>query len=94
VQQVRARRIAVMKFLCRVGEQFSATDLYRNAIAFRGHRFLCMAFRIQRNGGRASVYYCSCGEMSVRDESTGDFVGLTSDASVVRLASCRLTKLT
>jgi hypothetical protein len=94
VQQVSARHIAVMRFLCRIVEQFSATDLYRNAIAFRGHRFLRTAFTIQRYGGRASVYYCACGEMSVRDESTGDFVGFTSDASGCQIGPCRPTKLT
>jgi hypothetical protein len=94
VQQVSARRIAVMRFLCRVGEQFAATDLHRNAIAFSGHRFLCTIFKIERYKGRASVYYCNCGEMAVRDESSGDFVGLTSEASGCRIRPCRLSKLT
>lgn len=94
MQQVRARRIAVMRFLCRVGEQFSATDLHRNAIEFSGHRFLCTVFTIERYAGRSSVYYCGCGEMAVRDESTGDFASLTSDASGCQIRPCRLTKLT
>jgi hypothetical protein len=92
VQQVSAGRIAVMRFLCGVGEQFSVTDLYRNAIAFNGHRFHRTAFKIQRNGGRASVYYCRCGEMAVRDDSTGDFVSLTPDAPSRQVSVCRLTR--
>jgi hypothetical protein len=94
VQQVSARRIAVMRFLCGVGEQFSVTDLYRNAIAFSGHRFLRTAFKIRRNGGRAPVYYCRCGEMAVRDDSTGDFVGLTPDAPSRQIRVCCLPRLT
>jgi hypothetical protein len=81
-----------MSFLCGVGEQFSVTDLYRNAIAFSGHRFLRTAFKIQRDGGRVSVYYYRCGEMAVRDASTGDFVALTSDASSRQVGVCPLVK--
>jgi hypothetical protein len=94
VQKVSARRIAVIRFLCGVGEQFSVTDLYRNAITFSGHRFLRTAFKIQRNRARAPVYYCRCGEMAVRDDSTGDFAGLTPNASSPQIRVCRLTKLT
>jgi hypothetical protein len=92
VQQVSARRIALMSFLCGVGEQFSVTDLYRNAIAFSGHRFLRTAFKIQREGERVCVYYCRCGGMAVRDDSTGDFVELRSDASSRQIGVCRLAK--
>jgi hypothetical protein len=81
-----------MSFLCGVGEQFSVTDLYRNAIAFSGHRFLRTAFKIQREGERVCVYYCRCGGMAVRDDSTGDFVGLTPDASSRQIGVCRLVK--
>jgi hypothetical protein len=91
--QLPTRRIAVMRFLCGVGKQFSATDLDRSAIACSGHRFLRTVFKIRRNGGRTSIYYCPCGEMAVRDESTGDFMGLTSDASDCEIKPCRLTKL-
>ena len=76
-----------------MAEQFSATDLHRNTIVFSGHHFLCTIFTIKRYGGRVSVHYCGCGEMAVRDESTGNFMGLSSDASDCQIRSCRLTKL-
>ncbi len=92
--QVRARHIAVIRFLCGLGIQFSATDFRGNAITYSGHRFLQTIFKIQRNGGRSSVYYCPCGEMAVRDDSLGDFVIFASDASSGQVQACRLGKLT
>ncbi len=89
MQQPSARRIAVMRFLCGVGEQFSATDFHAHAIEFSGHRFLLTAFKVNRLGARAPVYYCRCGELAAADEASGNFVELGSAAPV---GACRLAK--
>ena len=93
VQQASAGRIAVIRFLCGVGEQFSVTDLYRNSITLSGHRFLRTAFKIQRNGAHAPLYYCRCGEIALRDKFTEDFVGLTRDGSNRQIGICAFAKV-
>jgi hypothetical protein len=92
--QLTTRGIALMRFLCGAGRQFSATDLDRTAIVCSGHRFLRTVLKIRRNGGRTSIYNCPCGEMAVRDDYTGEFMGLSCDASDRQIRPCRLTKLT
>jgi hypothetical protein len=88
-----ARHIAIVRFLCDLGAQFSTSDLYRNAIAFSGHRFIPTRFKTRQNGARAPLYYCRCGEIALRDEFTEDFVGLTRDGSNRRIGICALAKL-
>lgn len=58
MQSASARHIAIVRFLCGLGEQFSVTDLYRNAIAFSGHRFTRTTFKTRQNGARAPLFYC------------------------------------
>jgi hypothetical protein len=94
VQEANSRHIAIIGFLCGLGEQFSVADLYRNAIAFSGHRFLRTVFKTRRNGRRAPLYYCRCGEIAVQDDFSKDFVGLTSDGSTRRIGICSIAKLT
>lgn len=93
MQSASARHIAIMRFLCALGEQFSVADLYRNAIAFSGHRFVRTTFKTRQNGARAPLYYCRCGEIALRDEFTEDFVGLTRDGWNRRIGICALAKL-
>jgi hypothetical protein len=81
-----------MSFLCGVGEQFSVTDLYRNAISFNGHNFLRTAFKIRLEGRRVPAYYCRCGEMSVRDDTSGNFIRLTSGDASREIGLCRITE--
>ena len=88
-----ARHIAIVRFLCGLGEQFSVADLYRNAITFSGHRFLRTVFMTRRNGARAPLYYCRCGEIAVQDDCSEDFVGLTPDGSNRRIGICARAKL-
>ena len=92
MQNASARHIAIVRFLCGLGEQFSVTDLYRNAIAFGGHRFIRTTFKTRRNGARAPLYYCRCGEIAVRDEFTEDFVGPPPDGSNRQIGNCALAK--
>jgi hypothetical protein len=92
VQNSSARHIAIVRFLCGVGAQFSVTDLYRNALVFSGHRFIPTTFKTRRNGKRAPFYYCRCGEITLRDEFSEDFVGLTPDGSTRRIGYCGLAK--
>jgi hypothetical protein len=93
MQSASARRIAIVRFLCGLGEQFSITDLCRNAIAFSGHRFIRTTFKTRQNGVRAPLYYCRCGEIALRDEFTEDFVGLTRDGSNRRIGICASVNL-
>ena len=93
MQTASARHIAIVRFLCGLGEQFSITDLYRNAIAFSGHRFIRTTFKTRQNGARAPLYYCRCGEIALRDEFTQDFVGPTRDGSNRRIGICALAKM-
>jgi len=76
VQQLSTLRIEMMRLLGGFAEQFSATDLYRNATSFRSHRFLRTAFKIQLEAERSPIHYCRCGELAVQDDSTRNFVGL------------------
>ena len=93
MQHASARHIAIVRFLCGLGAQFSVSDLYRNAIAFSGHRFLLTVFGTRRNGARAPLYYCRCGEIAVRDHFSDDFLGLAPDGSNRRIGICALAKL-
>jgi hypothetical protein len=93
MQSASARHIAIVRFLCGVGEQFSPTDLYRNAIKFNGHRFIRTTFKTRQNGTREPLYYCRCGEIALRDEFTEEFVGLTRDDSNRRIGVCALARL-
>ena len=93
MQSANARHIAILRFLCALGEQFSVADLYRNAIAFSGHRFVRTTFKARQNSGRVPLYYCRCGEIALRDEFSEDFVGLTRDGSNLRIGTCTLAKL-
>jgi hypothetical protein len=93
VQEASARHIAIVRFLCGLGEQFSVADLYRNAIAFSGHRFLRTVFKTRRDGKRAPLYYCRCGEIAVQDDFTGEFVGLTREGSNRPIGICARAKL-
>lgn len=70
MEQLSALRIEMMRLLCGFAEQFSATDLYRNATSFSRHRFLRTAFKIQREAKRSPIHYCRCGELAVQDDST------------------------
>jgi hypothetical protein len=92
MQSASARRIAIVRFLCGLGEQFSITDLCRNAIACSGHRFIRTTFKTRQNGARAPLYYCRCGEIALRDEFTEDFVGLARDGSNRQIGICALGK--
>jgi hypothetical protein len=92
MQSAGARHIAIVKFLCGLGQQFSVADLYRSAIAFSGHRFIRTTFKTRQNGARAPLYYCRCGEIALRDEFTEDFVGLTRDGSNRPIGICALGK--
>jgi hypothetical protein len=92
VKQISARRIALIRFLCTAGEMFSATDLYRNAVTAKGHRFLQTRFNVRYNEVSAPVHYCRCGQMAVRDESNGEFVALTSGPLSCELEPCHLAK--
>ena len=89
-----ARHIAIVRFLCGLGEQFSVADLYRNAIAFNGHRFIRTTFKTRRNGARAPLYYCRCGEIVLQDDFSKDFVGLAPRGSSRQIGTCSLNKLT
>jgi hypothetical protein len=55
VQEPSARHIAIVRFLCGLGTQFSVADLYRNAIAFSGHRFIPTVFKNRKWRTRAPV---------------------------------------
>jgi hypothetical protein len=92
MQSASARHIAIVRFLCGLGEQFSIADLYRDAIAFSGHRFIRTTFKARQNGGRVPLYYCRCGEIALRDEFSEDFVGLTRDDSNRPIGICALAK--
>ena len=92
MERSSALRIEMMRLLCGFAEQFSATDLYRNATSFRSHRFLRTAFKIQREAKRSPIHYCRCGELAVQDDSTGNFVGLASDR-VRQIPLCKLTQI-
>jgi hypothetical protein len=93
MQSASARHIAIVRFLCALGGQFSVADLYRNAIAYGGHRFIRTTFKTRQNGARAPLYYCRCGEIALQDEFSEDFVGLTRDGSNRRIGTCTLAKL-
>ncbi len=93
MQSASARHIAIVRFLCGLGEQFSVADLYRNAIAFSGHRFIRTTFKTRQNGARAPFYYCRCGEIALRDDFSEDFVGLTPDGANRRIGICTRAKL-
>jgi hypothetical protein len=91
VGNVGARHIAIVRFLCTFGSQFSISDLHRNAIHFNGHHFLLTIFKIKcSNEARVPLYYCRCGEVAVQDEVTRNFVGLTGDNSHREGGSCSL----
>jgi hypothetical protein len=92
MQSASARQIAIVRFLCGLGEQFSVADLYRNAIAFSGHRFIRTTFKARQNRGRIPLYYCRCGEIALRDEFSEDFVGLTPDGSNRPIGICARAK--
>jgi hypothetical protein len=94
VQQTGARRIALMRFLCGLGAQFSVTDLNRTAVAANGHRLLLTVFKVRREGLTAAVYYCRCGEMVFRNELTAKFEVLTPGPAGQELSGCRLAQLT
>ena len=81
MQHASARHIAIVRFLCGLGAQVSVSDLYRNAIAFSGHRFLLTVFGTRRNGARAPLYYCRCREIAVRDNFSDGFLGLGPNGS-------------
>ncbi len=92
--QLTTRGIELIRFLCAAGRQFSATDWTEARLSYSGHRFLRTVLKIRRNGGRSPIYNCPCGEMAVRDDYTGEFMGLSCDASDRQIRPCRLTKLT
>jgi hypothetical protein len=89
MQQLSTLRIEMMRLLCGFAEQFSATDLYRNATSFRSHRFLRTAFKIQREAERSPIHYCRCGELAFKmAQQAISLVSLpTISAGTLQLAS-------
>jgi hypothetical protein len=92
VQQLTTLRIELVRLLCGFAEQFSVSDLYRNAASFRNHRFLRTGFNIQQVAERTSIYYCRCGELAVRDGSTGNFISLAPGGVSQKITVCKLPK--
>jgi hypothetical protein len=91
VQQLSTFRIEMMRLLCGFAEQFSVTDLHRNATSFRSHRFLRTTSKIQQEAECSPIHYCRCGELAVQDGSTGNFVGLAPDGLSRQITVCKLT---
>jgi hypothetical protein len=90
MRKVTGRRIALIRFLCGVGEQFGASGLYLHAINCEGHRFLKSAFKIEREGRNIPIYYCRCGQLAIRGSQDDDFAVLELNAAARRVGPCNL----
>src|ERR1022692_4957499 len=86
-QHLNAARMT-MRLFCAVGELFSATDIYGNAINTSGHRFIRTPFKIKVGSSerRLPIYYCRCDQIAISHTET--ILGLADDGSERELTLC------